>query len=144
MEGSHQIKTGNLVTLSVQQIIDCSSSYGNNGCGGGFPEYAFKYAKDHGMMSVKDYPYKAQNHFDECSQNYDKSKVVCTVQKWHDIKKKNVKAFKQALTLGPVALAIEADKSSFQMYKSGVYTDPECGTLINHGVSAVGYGVQDG
>jgi len=44
-----------------------------------------------------------------------------------------------ALAQKPVAVAIEADQTAFQLYKSGVFT-AECGARLDHGVLAVGYG----
>merc|ERR1712100_161439 len=49
-------------------------------------------------------------------------------------------AMMAALNKGPVSVAIEADKSAFQLYKSGVLTSKECGTQLDHGGGIVGYG----
>lgn len=43
----------------------------------------------------------------------------------------------------PVAVAVEADSLGFQLYKKGVFSG-KCGTDLNHGVLAVGYGTLDG
>ena len=51
---------------------------------------------------------------------------------------------KAALNKNPVSIAIEADKMVFQQYKSGVITGSTCGTQLDHGVLAVGYGVENG
>merc|ERR1712169_56321 len=44
---------------------------------------------------------------------------------------------------GPISVAIEADQSSFQHYSSGVLTG-RCGTNLDHGVLAVGFGTESG
>eukprot|EP00750_Incisomonas_marina_P000131 INCI10140.4.p2 GENE.INCI10140.4~~INCI10140.4.p2 ORF type:complete len:318 (-),score=58.13 INCI10140.4:127-1080(-) len=57
-----------------------------------------------------------------------------------DVPPKDEDALKVAVAQQPVAVAIEADKSVFQLYKSGVLKSDFCGTNLDHGVGIVGYG----
>jgi len=56
----------------------------------------------------------------------------------------NEAALASAVAIGPVSVAIEADQACFQFYTSGILSDPSCGTQLDHGVLAVGYGTQSG
>ncbi|PSN31910.1 hypothetical protein C0J52_23565 [Blattella germanica] len=71
LEGQHFLKTGELISLSEQDLIDCSTDYGNRGCHGGLINNAFKYVIDNGINTESSYPYKTKfgkvydNHEDE-------------------------------------------------------------------------------
>ena len=52
-------------------------------------------------------------------------------------------AMMAALALGPVAVALQADQAAFQFYMGGIVTGT-CGTALNHGVLAVGFGTDGG
>jgi C1A family cysteine protease len=138
MEGAWAISKGSLVSLSEQQLVDCSKSYGNHGCNGGLMDSAFQYAKDNGMCLETAYPYTAQGG--DCQ----KCEPVVTISGCVDVTKNNQIDLKEAVSRGPVSIAIEADTKAFQLYTSGVLTGDACGTNLDHGVLIVGYGEESG
>ena len=141
VEAANAIKSGTLKAFSEQQLVDCDkSSGGNQGCNGGDMDLAFDYVKKNPLMLEDDYPYAGSDN--QC--NYDASKGVGTVSSYVDVTPNSQKELQSALMTGPASVAIEADQFSFQMYKSGVLTSEDCGTTLDHGVLAVGYGTEDG
>ncbi|KAG8449846.1 hypothetical protein GDO86_016497 [Hymenochirus boettgeri] len=142
LEGQLKIKTGKLVSLSPQNLVDCSSKYGNKGCNGGFMTGAFQYVIDNkGIDSESSYPYHAMD--EQC--HYDASGNSSSCAKYIEIVPGTEDNLKQALaTVGPISVAIDGRQPSFFLYKSGVYNDPACSQEVNHGVLAVGYGSLNG
>ena len=136
VEGAWAIASGKLEVLSEQQLIDCSSAQGNNGCNGGLMDDAFKYIiKNGGLDTEADYPYTAR---DGTCDKTKQAKHVATISGYSDVPASNAAQMVAALAKGPVSVAIEADQSGFQSYTSGVFNGP-CGTQLDHGVLAVGY-----
>ena len=57
-----QIATGQLTSLSEQQLVDCAGSAGNQGCNGGLMDDAFNWIVSHrGIGSEASYPYTARD-----------------------------------------------------------------------------------
>ena len=137
VESKYVMDTGNLVALSKQQIVDCSESYGNEGCQGGLMDNVFNYIKDNGICLESDYGYKG------VSGSCKKCTSVTKVESYVDVSANNEQALQKAVSLQPISVAIEADQTSFQFYSSGVLT-ASCGTNLDHGVLAVGYGTLNG
>lgn len=143
VEGSYYVKTGKLVSLSEQNLIDCSVSYGNEGCNGGLMDYAFQYIIDNkGIDTEESYPYTTSGP-NACE--FDASNIGATISSFTDVPEGNENSLLNAVYRGPVAVAIDASQQSFQFYSGGVYYEEECSsTYLDHGVLAVGYGTLDG
>lgn len=63
------IKTGQLVSLSEQELVDCEKD--NEGCNGGLMENAYEFIKKEGGITTERlYPYSAKD--EKC----DSSKVI--------------------------------------------------------------------
>jgi C1A family cysteine protease len=134
MEGIVFIKTGTLLSLSEQQLVDCSTAEGNEGCDGGLMDYAFQYVLDNkGIGSEASYPYTGQDGTCKTVPS------VATIAGFTDVTPDSDTALMTAIVQQPVSIAVEADQEIFQGYTSGTVTGA-CGTALDHGVLAVGYG----
>ncbi|CAM8929547.1 unnamed protein product [Rhodiola kirilowii] len=140
VEGINQIVTSEMITLSEQELVDCDRSY-NQGCNGGLMDYAFDFIINNGGIDTEeDYPYKATDG--TCDPNRKNAHVV-TIDGYEDVPENDESALKKAVANQPVSVAIEAGGRAFQLYQSGVFTGL-CGTQLDHGVVAVGYGTENG
>ncbi|XP_034097275.1 cathepsin S-like [Gymnodraco acuticeps] len=142
LEGQLARTTGKLVDLSPQNLVDCSGKYGNRGCNGGFMNQAFKYVIDNqGIDSEASYPYKGQDQ--QCQYNPSFRAANCSSYSF--LPEGNEASLKEAIAnIGPISVAIDAERPTFRFYRSGVYDDPSCTQKINHAVLAVGYGSLNG
>ncbi|TKR76096.1 hypothetical protein L596_017291 [Steinernema carpocapsae] len=147
LEGQYKRVTGKLISLSEQNLVDCSKGYGtepatNQGCNGGLMDNAFQYIMDNGGIDLESaYPYKA-NDSDLCHFRKAEAAEGLQVYGYVDIPKGDEEALKVAVaTQGPIAVAIDASHRSFRMYAGGVFYESECdGDSLSHAVLVVGYG----
>lgn len=142
LEGAWAISTNLLYNFSEQQIMDCSRRYGNMACNGGLMDKAFEYAIDNGMCKLEDVPYDAESEF--CTQTVKNCPKVAHFSQCFEIPANNERLLREAVYRSPVAVSIEADTKTFQFYNGGILDSSNCGTTLDHGVLAVGYGEEDG
>ena len=145
IEGSYFMKTGQLITLSEQSLVDCSWGYGNNGCDGGESERSYQWIIDNGCIPTEDSYglYLMEDGY--CHVNAS----VCgaSLSSFKNVPSGNITALVAAIyEVGPISVAIDASHKSFSFYANGVYYEPACGNTpddLDHQVLAVGYGTMN-
>eukprot|EP00455_Lapot_gusevi_P028847 TRINITY_DN308_c0_g1_i1.p1 TRINITY_DN308_c0_g1~~TRINITY_DN308_c0_g1_i1.p1 ORF type:complete len:527 (-),score=215.71 TRINITY_DN308_c0_g1_i1:82-1662(-) len=138
IEGAYFMKTGKLIRLSSQALVDCSWESGNNGCGGGLDFQAYQWVmKAGGIPSESDYPYlmiNGQCHVTNVSALYPITGYV-------NVTSGDTNALMDAVaTRGPISISLDASQPDFTFYSSGVYDNPACSpTNLDHTVLLAGY-----
>jgi len=136
LEGQYFKKTGKLIELSEQNLVDCSNE--NEGCNGGLMDLAFEYVRNNGIDTESDYPYTGRDG--RC--HFKQENTVTKDTGFVDLPENNETALQAAIAeVGPVSVAIDASHWSFQFYDGGVYDEKFCSQNLDHAVLAVGYGV---
>jgi len=145
LEGQYFKKNGSLKSFAEQQLVDCSRSFGNQGCNGGLMDQGFDYIKSlaNGIDLENSYPYTAQDGSCKASSGTTASPAA-TVTGHTDVREGSESGLTSAIaTVGPISVAIDASHMSFQFYSSGVYYEAQCSSRqLDHGVTAVGYGTE--
>lgn len=137
LEGQFVQKNGTLLSFSEQQQVDCNTLC--YGCNGGNAELAFHYWKKvNGPNLESDYPYTGVDGTCHTSDY----QVIGDVTGYVSVTKYSESALETAVgSVGPVTIAIDASKWSFQLYTSGIYYSSTCSQYsLDHQVLAVGYG----
>jgi len=155
LEGAHFIKTGSLVSLSEQNLIDCSSNNANctqcgitccnnDGCNGGRSDWAMDYVISNGGIDTEaSYPYTGTDG--TCQYASSNRGATCKVETTI-AQGDEVALMTQVGSGGPVAVSISVD-DAWANYQSGVFTDDSCPNDpddLDHCVLSVGYGTDNG
>jgi len=138
LEGRNTIDTGSMDKYSEQALVDCGGEYGTNGCNGGLMDPAFQWAAKYGMAKESDYPYTAMNGSCKISSK-DTVKVNTS---YNDVPQDDNDELVNAISQQPVSVAIAADE--IMLYTGGIFDNWNCGSQLDHGVVAVGYGDDSG
>ncbi|ONK56107.1 uncharacterized protein A4U43_C10F4200 [Asparagus officinalis] len=165
VEGISQIKTGNLISLSEQELLDCDTSSENNGCNGGHMAKAFEFiVNNEGLSADADYTYKGlTGPAKTCSSKSSFSHPVA-ISGYEDVPSNDEVALLKAVANQPVSVAVDAGSFALQFYSSGIFTGScgtnlshasfalqfyssgiftgSCGTNLSHAVTIVGYGTE--
>ncbi|KAK4491416.1 hypothetical protein RD792_002162 [Penstemon davidsonii] len=143
LEGANFLATGNLVSLSEQQLVDCDHECDpeekgscDSGCNGGLMNSALEYTlKAGGLMREEDYPYTGT---DRGTCKLDKSKIAAKVSNFSVVSLDEEQIAANLVKNGPLAVAINA--VYMQTYMKGVSCPYICSKRLDHGVLLVGYG----
>ena len=142
VESANAISTGTLQRYSEQNLVDCVT--GCSGCDGGLMTIAYDHviANQNGKFNLEsDYKYQAAEgtcKFAQYSQVGSISKYINIVENDEDDLAAKLESY------GPVAVAIDASKWSFQLYSGGIYDEPACSSFsLDHAVGCVGFGIEN-
>ena len=154
LEGQHFRKTGELIPLSVQQLVDCTMKFeyddDDEGCEGGNPAMTFKYILDNkGLDTDRSYPYVSwKTGFMQKECHFNKSTIGATETGYVQIPKENEDELALAVAAhGPIAIGMDASSFGFLHYSHGIYDNSEIGIKCSkdlddsdHELLVVGYG----
>nr|CAD7196992.1 unnamed protein product [Timema douglasi] len=142
IEGAYFLKTGQLLRLSTQALIDCSWGYGNNGCDGGEDYRAYQWIIKHGGLPLEDEygGYLGQDGY--CHVN--SVNLTAPIKGFVNVTSGDNNALKVAVAkTGPISVSIDASHKTFSFYSNGMYYEKDCGNKeqnLDHSVVLVGYG----
>ncbi|CAL4919121.1 unnamed protein product [Urochloa decumbens] len=137
VEGLNKIRTGRLVSLSEQELVDCDVYGEDQGCEGGLMDDAFQFiARRGGLASESGYPYNGDDG--TCRSSAAASRAA-SIRGYEDVPPNDEAALAAAVAHQPVSVAINGADPAFKFYAGGVLAG-RCGTDLDHAITAVGYG----
>jgi C1A family cysteine protease len=136
-----------VLVLSPQQLVSCTQSYGNYGCGGGWYYNAWNYLQTNAQETEADYPYSDGSFLfgvtGTCTANTSLGVVKTVAGNDYVVVGHTNSDMMSAIDRQPVSVAVDASRNVFMYYTTGVITS-DCGVRIDHAVVAVGYGTENG
>ncbi|XP_074055298.1 procathepsin L-like [Macrotis lagotis] len=153
LEGQYFLKSGRLVELSKQQLIDCSEF---SDCDGGYIIDTYQYIIQNGGITTEScYPYTKQKNW-WC--DYKSRCEYVTMKNYVILPRGDEEILMRAVaTIGPVSVSIHTPRSfylyqgghliqrTFFLLSLGLYMEPDCDSnSVNYGLLLVGYGDEEG
>jgi len=142
VEGIWAITTGKLISLSEEEIVQCNFE-DDFGCNGGQMQNAFKWIAANGIDKYSAYNYTSGGGVTGSCKNDKIKEHVASIGGFKDVPANDPHSMKMAVYKQPVSIAIDAANQDFMMYTSGVLSSAYCGTMLDHGVLVVGWGVEE-
>ncbi|KAM9999217.1 hypothetical protein ACTFIZ_002783 [Dictyostelium cf. discoideum] len=143
LESHYFRKYNTMLDLSEQNLVDCTSKYGNGGCSGGWMHNCFKYILENGGINQQhNYLYEAR--VGQC--RYNSRDAQSRLSKYVMIPRDDEEALADAVaSVGPVSVAYDASTREFMYYQGGIYHSENCDKFrTTHAVVVVGYGTESG
>jgi C1A family cysteine protease len=138
VEGIVKLSTGKLISLSEQELVDCDVDGMDQGCEGGLMDNAFEFIIDNGGLTTEgNYPYTGTDG--SCNSNKE-SNAAASITGYEDVPANDEASLQKAVAAQPVSIALDGGDNLFRFYKGGILSG-DCGTELDHGIVAVGYGV---
>jgi len=156
---AHAEISGHARTFSAQQIVECTPNPkhcgGDGGCQGATAELAMEWVLQNGVAQESAIPYTGLDA--ACPQGDSKVAMAQLLGMssptsggaafgmtgWETLPKNEYQPLVQALAhKGPVAVSVAAD--SWFNYESGIFNGCNKDAVIDHAVTAIGYGEENG
>lgn len=119
VEGINKLKTGRLISLSEQEVVDCDRTDETIGCQGGWMDDAFHFIQKTGLSTEKSYPYQGTQN--NCTSKRFHRKT--TITGYEDVPANNETNLLKAVAHQPVSVAIDAQSFEFRFF---FFSDRKC------------------
>jgi hypothetical protein len=137
MEGQWARNTGSLISLSEEELVQCSQDAGNNGCNGGLMDNAFVWViRNGGIDDEATYPYTSGGGVTGACNTGLLNRGVARFASYVNLPQSEEQMALWVCEYGPLSIAVDA--SGWQTYTGGVVTNCP-GTTLDHGVLIVGF-----
>ncbi|XP_057653832.1 procathepsin L-like [Diorhabda carinulata] len=136
LEGYNFRKTGELISLSEQNVVDCFS---NTSCLGGFPGDTLTYVQENGVSTENEYPYRDKQM--SCKPSTEKIKINFITYDYINGTEEDLR--KALETYGPISVSMYVD-ARLRLYTEGIWYEKWCSDISNHAMLLIGYGTERG
>jgi C1A family cysteine protease len=137
VEGAWAIAGHPLVSLSEEQILDCSDYFGNNGCSGGYVTNSLDYVLQYGLVTEQNYPYTGHPTICNAARI---NPPAAKIKVYNHVTQDSSAALLTAVAGSPISIDVQGD--GWINYTGGVVTVPCTSTRYNYSALVVGYNTQ--